>query len=559
MKDNKLHRFLADVSRIALPGKFTFPFYYDPHPLARLAAEQLQDYLGEQDDFVHNFGMRQDADGLEIGKMFGVLVVRDREGALGFLAAFSGKLAESNDHRYFVPPVFDLLEGNDFFKPEIAILNDINDRVEALEQSGELQQHKAHYELTVADNERKLAGFRKYCEQQKALRATVRDAFSTQREDPAYEVLADYLNRQSARDSYELKQLQKTIKEQNEAAFRQYDDYLAKIRELKRERKQRSAALQDRIFRQYVFLNKEKQPKSLYEIFNKDLGIQPLAGAGECAAPKLFQYAFEHGLEPVCMAEFWWGKSPRSEVRRHLHYYPSCRGKCEPILKHMLEGIDMDADVLKMVTVCDCEVEVVYEDDYLAVVNKPENFLSVPGKFMEDSVYKRMRQRYPSATGPLVVHRLDMGTSGLLLVAKDKYTHELLQRQFLKKTIRKRYVALLDGILDVQQGSVDLPLRVDLEDRPRQLVCYEHGRSALTHYEVVGYEDGATRVHFFPVTGRTHQLRVHAAHHLGLKTPIKGDEFYGAKADRLYLHAEELRFVHPQTREIMTVTCPAPF
>ncbi|QES89059.1 RluA family pseudouridine synthase [Rhizosphaericola mali] len=559
MSDVKFHSFQKDISQIALPLKFTFPFYYTPHPLAILAAKQLQNYLLTQNDFTHNFGMGATVNSLEIGKMFGVLVVKDTNNNLGFLAAFSGKLAASNDHLYFVPPVFDLLEANGFFLPEIQELNKINDTVERLENSEDLVHLKLSLENTIATNEKKWNGFKHYCQKQKQLRNKVRDSFEAHKDSEEYAILVDYLKQQSSRDSYELEHLQKEIKEENQQAENTYQSYLDKINALKQERKTRSAALQDTIFQQYTFLNSQLESKSLYEIFNKDLGILPLAGAGECAAPKLLQYAFSHSLDPICMAEFWWGKSPKSEVRQHQHFYPSCRGKCEPILGHMLSKTITDEDVFKMVTKFDCDVEIVYEDEYLAVINKPENFLSVPGKFLEDSVYKRMKERYPQATGPLVVHRLDMATSGLLLIAKDKYTHELLQRQFIRKSIRKRYVAILDGILEQKTGTINLPLRNDLEDRPRQLVDFEIGRPALTKFEVVNYENGTTRIHFWPITGRTHQLRMHASHALGLNTPIVGDEFYGNRADRLYLHAEELQFIHPKTKEKMTIICPAPF
>lgn len=557
--NSKAHPFHKHIADIALPEKFTFPFYYDPHPLAVLASEQLQEYLETQKDFDHNFGMGTGQSALEIGKMFGVLVVKDVNGSIGFIAAFSGKLADSNDHDYFVPPVFDLLSNNDFFLPEIKQLNAINERVKQLEESDYLLQLSQDTETIINDNNDKLAKYKAYCQKQKELRAQVRMAVGDNVSVEGMKVLEDYLVQQSVRDSYELKKYQKDIKKSNEAAQLALEEAYKELNDLKNERKVRSAALQDLIFQHYSFLNQDLEEKSLYAIFNADMGIQPLAGAGECSAPKLLQYAFLHQLKPICMAEFWWGKSPKSEIRQHKNYYPACRGKCEPILKHMLSKTIMDEDVLKIITPVACEVTVVYEDDYLAVVNKPENFLSVPGKFMDDCVYKRIKQKYPNATGPLVVHRLDMATSGLLLIAKDKYTHELLQRQFIKKTIEKRYEAILDGVLNQDEGEIELPLRVDLEDRPRQLVCYEYGKYAKTKYKVVGRENGKTRIHFWPITGRTHQLRVHAAHEKGLNLPIVGDEFYGSKLDRLYLHAAELKFIHPKTKETLVVTCPTPF
>lgn len=555
----KVHAFHKDISHIPLPEKFTFPFYYTPNPLAIAASQQLQAYLMQQQDFVHNFGRGETTNSLEIGKMFGVLVVKDYEGNLGFLAAFSGKLADSNDHAYFVPPVFDLLSNNDFFLPEIKELNKINESVKALQESVYLQELEQTTQNLYLSNAQKLEGYKQYCSKQKELRAQVRKAIDGYLPEENKAIVEEYLVQQSVRDSYEFKKFQKLIKQENEAAEKQLESALKQLNDLKQERKTRSAALQDLIFQHYSFMNAAQEVKSLYQIFNKDLGIQPLAGAGECSAPKLLQYAFAHKLEPICMAEFWWGKSPKSEIRQHLNYYPACRGKCEPILKHMLSATTMDEDVLKIITPVDCEVNILYEDEYLAAVSKPSNFLSVPGKFMDDCVYKRMKQKYPQATGPIVVHRLDMATSGVMLIAKDKYTHELLQRQFIKKTIEKRYVALLEGVLASDQGEVVLPLRVDLEDRPRQLVCYEYGKYAKTLYQKISITEGKTRVHFWPVTGRTHQLRVHAAHASGLNLPIVGDEFYGTRADRLYLHAAEITFIHPKYKQKMTIQCPEPF
>jgi tRNA pseudouridine32 synthase/23S rRNA pseudouridine746 synthase len=271
------------------------------------------------------------------------------------------------------------------------------------------------------------------------------------------------------------------------------------------------------------------------------------------------QYAFLNQLKPIALAEFWWGMSPDSEVKVHQEYYPACRGKCEPILSHMLEGIEMDVNPMSINPAEGKELPIIYEDDYLLLVNKPAEFLSVPGKTIEDSVQTRIQHKYPTATGPLLVHRLDMSTSGIILIAKKKDIHESLQKQFIKRTVQKRYAALLQGYVKSSSGEIQLPLRVDLEDRPRQLVCYEHGKEALTKYEVLERKNGQTRVHFYPFTGRTHQLRVHAAHLSGLNAPIIGDDLYGQKSDRLYLHAEYLSFWHPITKERMEITCPAPF
>ncbi|MND52220.1 Ribosomal large subunit pseudouridine synthase A [compost metagenome] len=259
------------------------------------------------------------------------------------------------------------------------------------------------------------------------------------------------------------------------------------------------------------------------------------------------------------MAEFWWGQSPKSEIRIHGQFYPACRGKCEPILAHMLEGVEMDENPMLTNPAEGRDVEIVYEDEALVVVNKPAEFLSVPGKNVQDSVYERMRLKYPNATGPLIVHRLDMSTSGIMLVAKTKESHKVLQEQFIKRTIKKRYIALLDGVVESEEGFIDLPLRVDLDNRPHQLVCYEYGKPACTKWEVVERKNNKTKIHFYPITGRTHQLRVHAAHPMGLNSPIVGDDLYGNKGERLHLHAEWIEFKHPTSKEIMTIQVEAEF
>jgi tRNA pseudouridine32 synthase/23S rRNA pseudouridine746 synthase len=225
----------------------------------------------------------------------------------------------------------------------------------------------------------------------------------------------------------------------------------------------------------------------------------------------------------------------------------------------MLEGLELDENPMLQNPAENKELEIVFEDDYLVIVNKPAEFLSVPGKNISDSVYTRMMSKYPQATGPMIVHRLDMSTSGILLLAKDKNVHKHLQKQFIKRNVQKRYVALLDGIVKENTGTIDLPLRVDLDDRPRQLVCYEHGKRAVTKWEVVERRNNQTLIYFYPITGRTHQLRVHSAHTLGLNAPIIGDDLYGKRESRLHLHAQFLQFTHPITKETVKIKVDAEF
>lgn len=256
------------------------------------------------------------------------------------------------------------------------------------------------------------------------------------------------------------------------------------------------------------------------------------------------------------MAEFWWGDSPKNEIRHHGYYYPSCKGKCEPILQHMLQGLEVDENPLLDNVHKDTELETVFEDEWLVVVNKPAGMLSVPGKAEDmDSVYHRLKKKYPDATGPMIVHRLDMATSGLLLVAKTKEVHQHLQAQFENRSIKKRYIALLDGVIAETEktGRISLPLCLNPLDRPRQMVNEEYGKEAVTEYQIITNSRNCTRIAFYPLTGRTHQLRVHAAHPKGLNCPILGDELYGKKADRLYLHAEYIEFRHPVYGDIVCI------
>ena len=549
--DSIFHSFSEEELEFELPAKFTFPFYYDPHPIALKAAEKLKEYLSVQKDFEHNFGLLEGQEGIVIGKMFGVLVIRNQQGALGHIWAVSGKLADSNDHLVFVPPVFDILKDTRFYREEEANITAINSRIEEMEKNSvfnDLTTQLKQLELTAQEE---LQSIKKLIKEGKSIRKTQRNE-SMDLDPTELEILLEELRKASIREQYYLKERTHFWRSEIEKIKSQLAFHQNELNERYEERKQRSSSLQQKIFRAYTFLNKEKEERSLGSIFENTIEGRPPAGAGECAAPKLLQYAFLQGYEPIAMAEFWWGRSPASEVRQHGNFYPACRGKCEPILGHMLKGIETDPNPMLSNPAEGRELTIVYEDEHLLLINKPEEFLSVPGKNITDSVYTRIRELYPNTSGPLIVHRLDMSTSGLLLIAKSEMIYKTLQRQFLKRTVKKRYVAVLDGILKEQNGEIDLPLRVDLEDRPRQLVCYQHGRPARTKWEIVEQVNNKTKVNFYPITGRTHQLRVHAAHSLGLNCSIVGDDLYGVKADRLYLHAEELTFFHPVEKKEMT-------
>lgn len=542
---------------IPLPDKFTFPFYYSPHPIALEAVGLLQKRL-KTESFQHDFGIgRKQREGA-IGKMFGVLVVENQAGQLGYIAAFSGKLGNSNHHDGFVPPVYDLLDPSGFFRNEEIEVNELTVELHRLEQNEAYLQLKNKVELYRNTFSQWIEEEKAQLKKHKKSRQEQRDA-ANQQDISAYNALIEDLKQESIRQQIQFKQQHCTKKAellQLEESLRQFENQLIELRE---KRAAMSADIQSRIFQSYTFLNTTQETKSLLDIFKETPFKTPPAGAGECAAPKLLQYAFLNKLKPIALAEFWWGMSPESEVKIHQEFYPACRGKCEPILSHMLKGIEMDINPMSINPAEGKELEILFEDEYLLLVNKPAEFLSVPGKTITDSVQTRIQHLYPYAAGPLLVHRLDMSTSGIMLIAKKKDIHESLQKQFLKRSVEKRYIALLQGYVKSTQGEIQLPLRVDLEDRPRQLVCYDHGKQALTKYEVLERTKGHTRVYFYPHTGRTHQLRVHAAHASGLNAPIIGDDLYGQKSDRLYLHAEYFSFWHPITKERIEITCPAPF
>ncbi len=544
---------------VSLPEKFTFPFYYEPHPLSILAAKELQFYLQNQTDFIHNFGLKQHQTGLVIGKMFGVMVVKNIKNNLGYLAAFSGKLADSNYIKGFAPTVYNTLNEAGFYKQGEAKLNTLNAKIESLEKALPFLKAFQNVVNVKVQFETELNTLKAEIKTAKKLRNLKRETEKHQLTPEVYAVFLETLNQQSIDYQLRLKHLKLHWEQHIKDAEKHLSVFEKPIQQLKEQRATLSASLQKRIHEQYEFLNAKGEIKNLLTIFKNTTSPIPPAGSGECAAPKLFQYAYENNLKPICMAEFWWGTSPKSEVRKHQQFYPSCRSKCEPILGHMMQGLEVEQNPIEQSISYKNDLEIVFEDDNLLLVNKSHEFLSVPGKTTSESVFTKMQQYLPNATGPLLVHRLDMSTSGLLLVAKSERIHKQLQKQFIERSIKKRYVALLDGILQTTEGNINLPLRVDLDNRPQQLVCYEHGKPAITNYKVVAIEHGKTRIHFYPITGRTHQLRVHAAHSLGLKTPIVGDDLYGLKANRLHLHAESLTFTHPISKEVFTITCEAPF
>lgn len=522
-----LHHFHTPVADIPLPERFTFPFCYTPHPLCVAAAKEVQAYLGLQEAWKEELAQ---------GKMFGVLVVRTQEGETGYLAAFSGILAGSNVHPFFVPPVYDLLQPQGFFKIEEEQISQINTRIGLLEEDEEYKRQMQQLAALRQTAQETLEEAKRQMKRAKEKREERRREAALPNGAPMAPEEESALIRESQFQKAEYKRMERAWKERITPLQQTISDYEAGIQALKSERKQRSAALQQKLFEQFKMLNYRGEVKTLCDIFEQTVHKTPPAGAGECAAPKLLQQAYLHGWKPVAMAEFWWGESPKTEIRHHGHYYPACKGKCEPILGHMLQGLEVDENpILKELQSGKKTLDIIYEDEWLAVVNKPAGMLSVPGKEDVVSVYSMMRERYPDADGPLIVHRLDMSTSGLLVVAKTKQVHQNLQAQFKNRSIGKRYIALLQGSVSQDAGTVELPLCPNPLDRPRQMVHTGYGKPAVTDFEVLERKDNRTRIAFYPCTGRTHQLRVHAAHPLGLHCPIIGDELI----EMLFVHPDE--------------------
>ena len=620
---------------IPSPRQFTYPFCYNVDPLAEAVSLELQRYIADADLMSTEKGC---------GKMFGVLVVEyeDESGALqrGFLAAYSGLLGGRNDWPYFVPPVFDAQQPDGHFKRTEREISAINREIAAIEHDAEYLQSVEQHEQTKKRLQAEVDAFKAEVDAAKVRRDARRKSGEPLSEEEQAEMI-----RESQFMKAELRRRRKAM-EQAESTF--HNPQFTLLKSLQRKRKQMSDELQRWLFSAYRMLNAKGEERDLIDIFREYTHAMPPAGAGDCCAPKLLQYAYLHHLRPVCMAEFWWGESPASEIRHHLHYYPACRSKCLPILTHMLKGLDVAPNPLAQKRHT-AEPRVLYADEYIMVVDKPAGMLSVPGKaesvrseasdsanisveeyFANNSKLKTQNSKFLKAA-----HRLDMDTSGLLVLARTEEAYVELQRQFASRETVKRYEAVLSGVpkhivggygipavaiantggygipsvaianscshlyfygqglrqecrsllrlepfaiqfAKYSSGCISLPLIADINDRPRQRVDMEHGKPALTLYNIVEVrvadantavayttkkaDKSLTLVHLYPKTGRTHQLRVHCAHPQGLACPILGDPLYGTeRADRMYLHAAELTFRHPVTGEPMHFLSPSGF
>ncbi len=544
-----------------LPKSFLTPLNSAPHALAKKASEQLQMMLRNPPQRMQEFNPSI------AGKMFGVLVVQDNTNKVGFIAAFSGKLAEQWLVPGFVPPIFDIDACKLLISAAQAEFVSYSQQLKKLQQNGELYalrqqltQLKIAQEIDLASLHTKHS-HRKEVRQQK--RRTPSSSLTHSNAHSSLETTLASLSFESQQDKRERQTTRSHWKARLAVVQQKLDHIEQQIEGIKNSRTARLQTLQQRILSTYTLSNILDERRAITKFFD-----QPPPGVGDCAAIKLLHFATLHKLKPLALSQFWWGDSPAREIRQHAQFYPVCRGKCWPILPFMLRGIKVRHLSAPGSNYADNNApDIIYEDDDLLVVNKPHGLLSVPGKTVQDSVLSRLRQRYPKATGPILVHRLDLFTSGLLLAAKNSATHKTLQQQFLQRSIKKRYIAVLAKELSEKfvtdaayKERIELPICSDVNDRPRQMVCFDHGKTAITDWELISCENGTSRVYFYPITGRTHQLRVHAAHKMGLNTPIVGDKLYGQKmAERLLLHAEKLCFTHPRTNKTIEVCSPAPF
>ena len=548
-------------SKGKLPELFNDPFSYSPHPLVVEAANQVRWHLDGMDSSLRG-ELHKD------GKMFGVLIVQTPSGKVGFLAAYSGTHEELRRDGYFVPPVYDLLSPDSFFPPlehEIDMLNDLirdmeNDRYRFIHDKVTEEIRKCHLDeieqLKRIYNEGKSVRDRRRREISELLQSGVEPA-----QEEILRVELQSITKESQFQKGEIRRAEKRMKEEIAQRDAEKAASDARIDELKEKRKEMSGRVQHKIFEHFSFLNAYGESKGLLEIFGDAV---PPAGTGECAAPRLLQYAYLNGYKPIVMGEFWYGYD-RSHVQGQ--FYPSCKGKCGPVLGWMLQGLKVDPSARHSTYGCDplpdsLSALVLYEDDSVLAVNKPAGVLSAPGRTGEETDILQLLSSlgYPS-DGLHIVHRLDMHTSGVLLLAKTESAYKELQKQFVERKVLKVYEAVLDGEVSPSttgsgvvwksdiEGRISLPLISDFENRPLQKVDFENGKLAITDFRILRISGGRTYVEFYPVTGRTHQLRVHSSSPLGLAAPIVGDFLYGSLERRLMLNAFSV------TLSFCTISC----
>ena len=518
-----------------LPDSFTDPFRYSPHPLVLQASRLLMDRIRSSAELSGIFAE---------GKMLGVLAV-SHGNEVGYLAAFSGNAGGRSVIDGFVPPIFDLLDPNGHFKMKEAEISALNAEIASAEARSEVDGLKDELKAAEDAMDAELS-------RQKARMATLKAERDQIRSEVLEDARSSELIRQSQHEKAELRRMKARWEELLVDLKIQIDKHESKIDGLKRRRKEMSDALQEWIFRQYIVNNGLGGSRSILDIFS-DSGLVPPGGTGECAAPKLLDYAFRNGLKPLAMGEFWYGESPSTAVRTEGHFYPSCTSKCGPLLGYMLQGMEL----MKLEEIHGTP-SVIYEDKDIVAVSKPSGMPSVPGLNCSPSLLDWVMAE-TGCRAVESVHRLDMDTSGVMIFAKNPLAGNHIRKQFEEHTVRKTYRALLSlsgckPIFAGESGIISIRLSPDYDERPRQKADMKQGKEAVTEYHVDEVLKDGILVTFKPLTGRTHQLRVHSAHHLGLGHPIVGDLLYGGTpACRLCLHAESITFTHPSTSEEITL------
>lgn len=499
---------------------------------------------------------------LESGKMLGVLIATDKCGVCHTLYAFSGQLGGFGFYyNGFVGPVFDYLNPDGYFKTKEAEISRQNAEI-ALFEERVLSVIRKDYECAKAKMEAEVLEYKKKCQLSKLERNAKRESGVADGNELAAMI------RQSQFEKAELRRLKNRIAVNLEPFVANLKRAESKMASLKEQRRQNSESLQKWLFSNFKLLNAKGERRSLSEIFAETSMKIPPSGAGECCAPKLLQAAYLQGWQPVAIAEYWYGKSKCGEVRIHGRHYPACRGKCLPVLGWMLQGLDIEpplnSDYRSVVV---SEPEIIYENQWFCVVNKPSGMLSVPGKGDAISVQQWLEGKYGTDRDVRMAHRLDQDTSGLLIATFGQLPFKKMQSLFAMRRVKKTYVAELDGDYKARNiprcGRIELSLSPDWLDRPRQRVDPDGGKVAVTDYEFTGIVGCRSRIMFKPVTGRTHQLRVHAASEMGLGLPIAGDRLYGKNtanvSRRLLLHAWKIEFVFPMDGRHYCFEAPVPF
>ncbi len=518
---------------------FTYPFAYTPDPRCQEAKEIVKKELEERDE------LQED---IRNGKMFGVLVCENAEGRQGFIASFSGTLGGRSHQKWFVPPMLDYEQQDGVFKTEEASISELNRAISQRENDNRYVEQKKAITEKVAESALTISELKKRYAEHRQERKKLRT------EHPE---MKDELDRQSQFEKAEIKRTAARLDEELSALRDSIAKYETETEALKTERKRRSNVLQRWLFSRMKAHCADGALLSVWDIFQFAGKSVPPSGTGECAAPKLLNYAFAHKYKPISMAEFWMGTSPKGEIRIEGQFYPACNQKCGPLLSRMMRGMDIEANPLEKSAV-GRPLKILYEDEWLLIVDKPYGLMTVSDVPTQETLMTQVCA-IRNIEGPGYVHRLDMATSGIVVIAKDKETHQAMQHLFENREIKKRYVAIVEGRPKEQRGTIRLPLIPNIDDRPRQMVDFIRGKEAMTEYETIETNGATTRLLLYPLTGRTHQLRIHLASPLGLGCPIVGDNLYGHLGARLMLHSDAIWFIHPRTKKAVHISCTAEF